>query len=155
MLSPSATIARVLGPSTSMVSTAAARMNGVPAEGFCAVTEPPAQAELSGKLLMLLAAIAPSTSKETYNSFPEATGNAIGSLVTRPCALVVKEGEPPKVSATGAEVRFPWVPASAMVAACKVNDPSPALKLIRRREPDRPMGILERYMVRVEVLTDV
>ena len=93
---------------------------------------------------MLLAAIAPSTSKETYNSFPKETGKAIGSLVTRSRALLVKPGEPLKLTATGADASLPWVPASATVAECSVNDPSPALKLIRRREPPRPMGILVR-----------
>ena len=93
---------------------------------------------------MLLAAIAPSTSKETYSSLPDETGKAIGSLVTRPCALLVKPGAPLKVIATGADTRLPWVPANATVAACTVNEPSPALKLIRRREPPRPMGIFVR-----------
>ena len=46
--------------------------------------------------------------------------------------------------ATGADTRLPRVPANATVAACTVNEPLPALKLIRRREPPRPMGIFVR-----------
>ena len=89
---------------------------------------------------MLLAAKAPSTSNETYNSSPNETGNATGSLVMRARGAAVGPGEPLNVRATGAAASAPCVPASATVAEWRVSEPSPARKLTRMRPPPRPTG---------------
>ena len=82
------------------------------------------------------------------------TASEMGSLVMRARGASVATGEPLKVSGIGEEASWPREPASATVAAWRVSEPSPALKLIRSRPPPRPTGILVRYVVLVAVETD-